>query len=504
MTQFTIICVYLCILIGLGFLSNRSLRGTAQDFFLASRTIGPTLLMLSVFGTAMTAFSLVGSTGEAYRSGIGVYGLMASSSGIVHTAVFFFVGLRLWAFGAKYGYATQIQFLRDRFESRALGLLLFPVLVGLVVPYVLIGLLGAGSVVQALTQGAFPETFAATGGGVPPWLTGLGITGVVLLYVFAGGLRAAAWANSLQAAIFIVTGIATFLVISPKLGGAQAAIQAVLVAHPDKLVRSGNIGQLQFLSYCLIPLSIGMFPHVYQHWLTAKSAASFRPLLILHPICTMLVWLPCVLIGVWATAAAMPDGSPIIAADAAVNSELGLMVRALTTPLLGGLLGAGILAAIMSSLDSQFLAISSMFTNDIAVHFLGDGRLTEAKKVALGRVIVACVAATAYMCSLSEPRNVFTLGVWCFSGYSALFPVAVAAIYWRRATKHGAIAAVLVTVIVGGILFRNGGYGSDPSYLFMGMLPVAAMVAASTAALVTVSLATAPPSRGTLDKFFAA
>ncbi len=502
MTQLVIICAYLCILIGLGFLSNRKFRGTAQDFFLASRTIGPTLLLLSVFGTAMTAFSLVGSTGEAFRSGIGVYGLIASSSGIIHTAVFYFAGLRLWAFGARHGYTTQIQFFRDRFESHALGLLLFPVLAGLVIPYVLIGLLGAGSVVQALTPGAFPQAFASTGGALPPWLTALGVTSVVLLYVFVGGLRGAAWANALQAGVFIVTGIAAFLVIAPRLGGAAAATEAVLAAFPEKLTREGNFGQLQFFSYCFIPLSIGMFPHVYQHWLTAKSAKSFKPLLVLHPICTMLVWLPCVLIGVWATAAALPDGTAIISPGSPVNGELGMMVRALTTPLLGGLLGAGILAAVMSSLDSQLLAIGSMVTNDIAVDLLGRARLDDRQKVRLGRLVVIGVAAAAYWCSLAEPRSVFTLGVWCFSGYSALFPLVLAAIYWRRATAAGAIAAVLATVAVGLALFREGSYGSDPGYLFMGMLPVVPMLAASTLALVGVSLATQPPSARTLEKFF--
>ncbi len=502
MTQFAVVCVYLCALIALGILSNRAFRRTTQDFFLASRSIGPLLLFFSVFGTSMTAFSIVGSTGESYRSGIGVYGLMASWSGLVHSAVFYFVGVRLWAVGKRLGYITQIQFFQDRFESRTLGLLLFPVLVGLVVPYVLIGLLGAGSVVQALTSGAFPTAFAATGGGVPSWLTGLCVSAVVLTYVFIGGLRATAWANALQAAVFIVTGIAAFLVISAKLGGPAAASQAVQAAHPERLIRGDAFGKLHFISYCFIPLSIGMFPHVYQHWLTAKSAASFRPMVVLHPLCMLLVWLPCVLIGVWATAAVLPDGSLVVPPGSTPNSELAVMVQKLTTPLLGGILGAGILAAIMSSLDSQLLAIGSMFTNDIATHVVPKGRLSDALKLRLGRAVLTGVAGSAYLFSLTEPRSVFTLGVWCFSGYAALFPIAVAAIYWRRATAQGAIASVVVTVISGGLFFRASEYGSDPSHLFMGMLPVAAMVAASTIVLVGVSLVTEPPSRRTLQAFF--
>lgn len=502
MTQLAVICAYLGVLVALGILSNRAFRRTAHDFFLASRSIGPALLMLSVFGTAMTAFSLVGSSGEAYRKGVGVYGLMASWSGLVHSAVFYFAGVRLWSLGKKHGFTTQIQFFRDRFESRLLALVLFPVLAGLVIPYVLVGLLGAGSVVQALTAGAFPEWFASSGGGIPPWLTGLAVTAVVLLYVFAGGLRAAAWANALQALIFIVTGVVTFVVIASKLGGAQAATEAVASVRPETLVRGDTFGKLQFFSYCLIPLSIGMFPHVNQHWLTARSAASFKPLLVLHPLCMFLVWLPCVLIGVWATSAVMPDGSLVVPPGSPVNSELAVMVKRLTSPLLGGILGAGILAAIMSSLDSQLLAIGSMVTNDVALPVFRN-RLDDRQKVRLGRLVVAVVAATAYLFSLSEPRSVFTLGVWCFSAYSSLFPIAIAAIYWRRATAAGAIASAAVTVVLGLLFFRESGYGSDSSYLFAGMLPVAPMVVASSLAMIGVSLATKPPSTSTIGKFFA-
>ena len=110
MTQLAVICAYLCVLIGLGVASKRAFRGTAHDFFLASRSIGPLVLLLSVFGTTMTAFSLVGSSGESFRIGIGVYGLMASWSGLVHAAVFYYAGIRLWAIGTRHGYTTQIEF----------------------------------------------------------------------------------------------------------------------------------------------------------------------------------------------------------------------------------------------------------------------------------------------------------------------------------------------------------------------------------------------------------
>ncbi|NOX56200.1 MAG: sodium:solute symporter family protein, partial [Planctomycetes bacterium] len=202
MTQLLILATYLMLLIVLGMASNRLFRGTSEDYLLASHTIGPFLLLMSLFGTTMTAFALVGSTGKAFRVGIGVYGLMASSSGIIHSLCFFLIGARLWSLGRRHGFTTQIEFFRERLESRGIGVVLFPILVGLVIPYLLIGVLAAGSVINGITRGAFPSAFAESGHGVPTWLGSLVVCAVVLLYVFAGGMRGTAWANAFQTLVF--------------------------------------------------------------------------------------------------------------------------------------------------------------------------------------------------------------------------------------------------------------------------------------------------------------
>ena len=103
-----------------------------------------------------------------------------------------------------------------------------------------------------------------------------------------------------------------------------------------------------------------MFPHLFQHWMTAKSARTFRPTVFLHPLFIMVVWVPCVLLGVWA--AGLLDGAAIIPPKIAEtpNSVLAFMVKKLTNPFLAGFLTVGILAAIMSSLDSQFLCIGKL------------------------------------------------------------------------------------------------------------------------------------------------
>jgi SSS family solute:Na+ symporter len=500
MTQTVIVIFYLCLLLGLGYLSGRLFRGNSSDFFVASRSIGPVVLFMSIFGTTMTAFAMVGSTGESFRVGVATYGKIASASALIHSACFFLVGLPLWSLGKRNGFHTQIEFFRERFESSKLGYLLFPMLVGLIIPYLLVGLMGAGTVMQGVSRGAFPELFPETGGAVPPWLTSLVISGVVLYYIFAGGVRSAAWANTFQTIVFMIMGFIAFMTISSKLGGMQAASA---MGDPAKAVRAGNITELQFLSYCLIPLSVGMFPHLFQNCLTAKSSKSFRLTFIAHPIAIMLTWIPCILIGFWATGALMPDGvTPVIPEGASPNAVLGIMVGKLTTPIIGGLVTAGIMAAIMSSLDSQFVAVGTMFTKDIVVHSLGKERFSEKQLVLLARGFICLIVLVTYLFTLAEPRQVFSLGIWCFSGFAGLFPLVFAAIYWKRATKAGAYAAVAAAALSWFLLFQASGYGANSSFMVGGAMPVVVVFSSCAIAMIVVSLATQVPSQATLAKFF--
>lgn len=535
-TVIIIVC-YLVLLLALGLFSSRFSKGSSADYFLASRGIGPFLLLMSLFGTTMTAFALVGSSGEAFKGGIGVYGKMASWSGIIHSAVFFLVGIKLWSYGKKHGYVTQIQFFRARFESDKIGLLLFPALVGLVIPYLLIGVVSAGKVIQSLTAGSFPELFphavAPLHGGVPYWLGAAVICLVVLIYVFFGGVRGTAWANAFQTIVFMILGCVTFFAIADKLGGPVNATQLVLQYNPSKLKstvteadhlvyedqmdawnrdkkaavikpqKPVSIPRLAFLTYMFIPLSVGMFPHLFQHWLTAKSAKSFRLSVIAHPIMIMIVWVPCVLIGVWATSAVM-NGHWVIPPDfAKPNVVLAVMVKKLTNPILGGFLTAGILAAIMSSLDSQFLCIGSIFSNDIVSHYITHDKLRDDQKVLFGRLFVVFIVVVTYFLAIKlKDRGVFQLAIWCFSGFASLFPLVFASIYWRRVTKAGAYACVIVAAVTWIILFAKSDWGANRHFLFFEMMPVATMVMLSTLSLVIVSLMTKPPSKATLDKFF--
>ncbi len=525
MTSVVIISCYLGLLLLLGLSSSRLFSGSGKDYQLAGHSIGPFMLLMSLFGTTMTAFALIGSTGEAWQNGIGVYGKMASSSAIVHSLCFFLIGVKVWKLGHKNGYTTQIEFFRDRLQSPNIGLILFPILVAMVIVYILAGILGAGTVVNVFTSGAFPEMFPGNPkvppsvGAVPASFGSLVICCVVLIYVFFGGMRGTAWANTFQTIASMVLGVLTFIVIAVNMGDGSAIenMRAASAQVDARWASRSDTSTSVFLSYMFIPLSVGMFPHLFQHWLTAKSAKSFKLAVVAHPICIMLVWVPCIMPGIWATTELAVAAVPPLArlsheAAGDQNKVLPMLVKGLSGDVLGGFLSAGVLAAIMSSLDSQFLCMGTMFTNDIAKRYFTKGEMSDKQTVYWTRMFIILVVAVTYGFSLLDPRGVFGLGVWCFSGFSSLFPLIFAALYWKRLTRPGAFACILAAAGTWAILFTSAMKSGKPLSEFLlevslggttyELMPVTAMILVSAIAMVVVSMATKPFEEAHLKKFF--
>ena len=154
------------------------------------------------------------------------------------------------------------------------------------------------------------------------------------------------------------------------------------------------------------------------------------------------------------------------------------------------------------SLDSQFLALSSMFTHDIIAKAFGEKQFSDRQKIIAGRAMVVAIVATAYLLSRNAPPTIYQLGVWCFSGFSGLFPLIFAALYWRRVTTAGAIASIVATLAAWAYLFHESNWGADKDYLFHGMLPAAAIFAASAVTIVIISLVTRPPAAEVVQRFF--
>jgi solute:Na+ symporter, SSS family len=205
LTPVLIVFLYLALVVYIGVFAFRHRPGGegAEDYFLAGRSLGPFVFLTSLFGANMTAFAILGSSGHAFHNGIVTFGLMASSSALVIPLTLFLVGTRLWALGKKHGFITPVQLFRDRWECSHIGTAIFALQAALLVPYVIIGVMGGGTTLHAIS-----------GGRVPYWLGGAIVALVVMSYVFFGGMRGTAWVNAFQATLFLAFGAIALAVIA--------------------------------------------------------------------------------------------------------------------------------------------------------------------------------------------------------------------------------------------------------------------------------------------------
>jgi SSS family solute:Na+ symporter len=321
--------------------------------------------------------------------------------------------------------------------------------------------------------------------------------------------------NTFQTVLFLLFGAAAFALLASRLGGFDRIMEG-LAADPKTaplLAREGRIPPREFVSYMFIPLSSIMFPHVAIMCFTARRMEHFKKTVIFYPLCIMALWAPAVYLGVVA-ASQFPGLKPGETDDVLVR-----LLTEHTGTLVSGVLGAGIMACVMAS-DSQIMALSTMFTQDVFVYHGGKERFGDRVQVWTGRAFVVAIAILSYVIGLAlkDKEGIFDIAVrFAFSGYSALAPIMVAALFWKRSTKWGALAAALwtlVTMAAAWRLFSISAPGKPfpfcPSVFartpgtvtVWGFHPVVPMVLGSAALVVLVSLLTRPPSRETVDRYF--
>ena len=149
-----VISIYLAVVLYIGIFAFRRGKSTGEDFFMASRSIGSIVFFLSLFATNMTAVAILGSSGFAYKRGIGVFGLMASASCFVIPITLFVIGTRLWALGKRFGHMTQVSFFRDRWECSTIGTVLFTMTAAMLLPYLIVSIVGGGTILEAWELGS--------------------------------------------------------------------------------------------------------------------------------------------------------------------------------------------------------------------------------------------------------------------------------------------------------------------------------------------------------------
>jgi SSS family solute:Na+ symporter len=535
-----VVFVYLGAVLTIGLVARSASAGRqdAEDFFLAGRSLGPAVFLLSLFGANMTAFSILGASGHAFANGIVTYGLMASSSALIIPLSLFVIGTRLWALGKRHGFMTPVQMFRDRWECAHIGTVIFAVQAVLLVPYIVIAVIGGGTTLRAVS-----------GGWVPFWLGGAIVSLVVMGYVLFGGMRGTAWVNTFQTILFLSFGAIAVVTIGRGMGGFGQAVESMLASpSTEPLLTRERVSPLYFFSYTFIPLSSIAFPHIGIFCLTARRLTYFRKTVVLYPLCMLAIWLPSVFLGVVANRATdipavkakvearatLAAEGPTLSADwrdqlraeASGDDVILKLVEGYAPLWLTALLGAAVMAAVMAS-DSQILALSTMFTEDVFAFYVSTTRARDALQVQTGRLFVVLVTLVAYVVALVAPQSIFDIATqYAFAGYAALSPLLVAALFWRGSTRWGALAAtvwtaaavlaiaVLQTVVppppagaavsilsIAGIdVIARAASGTT----VLGLLPVVPMTLISALLMVVVSRFTTAsrPAAATLARYF--
>ena len=481
-----IVVGYLLFALAIGLVAYRVSEMTAEDYYLASRSLGTVVLLFTTFATLLSAFTFFGGPNLAFAAGPEWLIVMGALDGVLFAVLWYVIGYKQWLIGNRNGYMTLGEMLGDRFGSVGLRALVAGVSLLWLFPYVMLQQMGAGEALVGLTNGA-----------VPYWGGAALITAFMILYVVLAGMRGVAWTDTVQGLFMLsIVWIAAIWVLS-AVGGLGAATGSMLDARPEFGGFGGGLYSPGFIISTAITIAFGvtMFPQINQRFFAAKSGEVLKRSFVLWPVLVLLLFVPAFMLGAWAV------GMPIDVPEGA--NVLPVVLNEYTPAWFAALVIAGAMAAMMSSSDSMLLSGSSYFTRDVYRPVI-NADASPRREAWIARIGVAAFALLAFVASLFRPGTLIEVGNTAFSGFALLALPVICALYWDRTTRSGMIAGVLVpqvaylTVVLSAVapfvptLPRTVAGGWDVA---LGLMLLSAVLT------VGVSLLTAPTEESDASRF---
>jgi SSS family solute:Na+ symporter len=472
---------YLLLIVLIGWYSSRFSRKTMEDFHMGGREFGSLVLFSSVFGANISAVTFIGIPGMAYHVGWIAWPYFVTAWGWLTPLLFLLLGLRAWRLGQRFGYMTIGEIVGGRWRSPLVTVLVSLILILYTIPYLMTGLRGAGVTIEVVTDGYLPFSVGA-----------FAVSLVMVIYLTMGGMRASAWVNTFQTFVFLGGAVVVFLMIARVLGGPAEATNRVLGDYPQLISRQGMPWK-QFVSYgVIVALAVPMFPQVFMRILTGKDPGTLRNIVKIYPLASLIVFFLMAYIGMWGRAA-VPG---LVGAES--DSILPRLLRAYTPLWMMGILVASVFAAMMSTMDAQLLAVTTIITRE----FLPRTRLsmaTEATLVRVSKGFVIVLTAMAFVLALMNPIGIIRIVEFAFAGFACLMPVSVAALYWKRCTRQAAIAAIVLPQL----LLVALTFGWIDRGMAFGFLPGLPAVIVATLTLIAVTYVTRPSREDATATYFA-
>ncbi|MBW2065459.1 MAG: sodium:solute symporter family protein [Deltaproteobacteria bacterium] len=447
-TRLAVIAGYFVAVLGIGLMARTRWRSTPEEFFLAGRGLGSFVLLGTMMATNFSAFTVFGASGAGYRDGYAFFPIMGFGTGFM-ALNFWLLGRKVWEIGKFNNILTPAELIAFRYESRYLSVLFALVMIVFTIPYLALQPMAGGYVLQELF-------------GIPHSMGAFLITAAIMLYVFRGGLKAVAWTDVFQGILMVTLMIAALIMVAQHYGGFGAANEAVRAIRPELMSRPGGQGRYSpeiWISYLMLWFFCDpMFPQLFQRFFSAKDAGAIRRSMLLYPlVCNLVFFLP-VTLGVFGTLAV-----PGLTGKQA-DQILPIMLTHIFGDFMATLIMSAGLAALMSTMDSQLLTLSSIFTRDI---FPFVTRKLAGNAIQ-GKIFVVFLSMIGLFFATRPSSTILKIATQAFTGLAVLFPTTLFALYSKKPSPGAAITSI----ILGEVLVVFSYLGWFPSGGFLPAIPI--------------------------------
>ena len=423
--------VYLAGMLAIGWFFYRKTRNLT-DYILGGRGLNSWVTSMSAQASDMSGWLLLGLPGYAYLAGFEASWI---AIGLCIGTYFNwkFVARRLRKYTEVAGDSITIpDYFENRFRDRSNVLRIvsaFFILVFFLI-YTSSGFVAGAKL--------FSTVFDL------PYTMGLLIGALVIIsYTFLGGFNAVSWTDFIQGSIMFFAVLIVPIIGIRAIGGFGPFNQAILDINPELLnlftgVNGDSLSLIAIVS--LVAWGLGYFgqPHILARFMAIRSSSQIKQARPIAMVWVVISLACAVLIGIVGRVylKTFLQGN----ASETVFMEL---VNALVHPLPAGVLLAAILAAIMSTADSQLLVTSSAITQDFYKVLLRKNAGAR-ELLWVGRLAVVLVAAAAFVIALDPDSSVLGLVAYAWAGFGAAFgPLILISLFWKRMTRNGAIAGIV-------------------------------------------------------------
>lgn len=454
----------------IGFTAKGKASGSAEDYFIQSRGMGGIAVFFSVAATWWSAFAFLGSNGYFYTSGPLYWTAIAWN--IFFGIMYFGVGKKIWYMGKLNGYITAADFFKHQYGSNPLGVLIAIIMIVGTVPYLQVQLSGGAYLIEVASGGLITKAVAA-----------LLFYVVIIIYVWAGGIRAIAWCDIFYGVLLFFGMVFAGFYVASLVGGPTAMFHQIETQFPGH-TSLGEGMQMAWLSMFIItPVGSFMGPQIWARFYSVKSARTFD----IMPF--LLAFAAIAYVGSMLTGNAgkllYPDVDMLINQNADYILPTVLFNNA--PFVVGSLLMACGAAAAMSTANAQVLALSTVYTMDFHRKYINKN-MTERKTVWIGRIAILIFSAIAYFLCLFVPGLLVTIGLVTLGFTAQVMVPTCGALFWKRSTVAGAFCGV----VVGGGINALCGLGLvAPPAIFTGATGLFAFLV-NIVVFIVVSLFTKP------------